>query len=51
MKKILSLAFLAFAFLGSVEAQEIKDPALKAKLEAFKTQDSIFANSPFSIRV
>ena len=41
MKKILSLAFLAFAFLGSVEAQEIKDPALKAKLEAFKTQDSI----------
>lgn len=44
MKKILSLAFLAFAFLGSVEAQEIKDPALKAKLEAFKTQDSI-ANS------
>ena len=44
MKKILSLAFLAFTFLGSVEAQEIKDPALKAKLEAFKTQDSI-ANS------
>lgn len=49
MKKILSLAFLAFAFLGSVEAQEIKDPALKAKLEAFKTQDSIANNKSMEL--
>ncbi len=49
MKKILSLAFLAFAFLGSMEAQEIKDPALKAKLEAFKTQDSIANNKSMEL--
>ncbi len=41
MKKILAMAFFALALAASVEAQEIKDPALKAKLEAYQKQDSI----------
>lgn len=48
MKRILSLLFLTFIFIGSVEAQEgkaeIKDPALKAKLEAFYEKDSALYN-------
>lgn len=41
MKKILSLAFFALALSAGAGAQEIKDPALKAKLEAYQKQDSI----------
>ncbi len=41
MKKILSFAILALSFLGTAQAQEVSDPALKAKLEAFQKQDSI----------
>lgn len=41
MKKILSLALFALALTASAEAQEIKDPVLKAKLEAYHRQDSI----------
>ena len=41
MKKILSVAFFALALAASAGAQEIKDPALKAKLEAYQKQDSI----------